>query len=481
MRPLNEHLGEAESRVVLAEALHLIGAGLGDAGGLQAAIEGHALIWEQSSPPGLRWAYREVVTSLRLALSWQEGVWDAEPDSERHATAARLRAVAVRSTSSGLPDELTTAVAALAALDDGTDLRAIAVSLSQVALPPRVTDLVRRHGASSASPGIERSRAPVPSVALLVTRSGDAVMRPTVLTPGAMHSFDLEARVDSWPEDSIALEVSFLSVHPSEILYMSEVQIPRGESASSFDIRLAGSRPIGDPPLVATTQANIRLAGGELIVPRLVGNTSLELVTFDAGQASLVGLPTAALRVREMMSELRNGFPDLREDDHRSTRLLLEGVLRFAHTVLDDRLAEAAGEAVSERWFQNELKGFLQADPSIGARLGEAEGRAGGTTDLRLGDIVLELKVEKQSPTALRDAGPKYASQAVQYSSAGDCPISLLAILEATKKRAPAGVMGNEIGWFYPETASGEHPRFPSITGVVVVRSGFPVPSDFSR
>ena len=153
--------------------------------------------------------------------------------------------------------------------------------------------------------------------------------------------------------------------------------------------------------------------------------------------------------------------------------------MRFAHTVLDDRLGQ--GDDIDEAWFQRQLQQFLQADHRIGARLRLHERRAGGVTDLALGAIVLELKVEKKTAISLDAASLRYASQTTQYASAGDCPVSMLAVLDVSPKRAPAGVMGNEMGWSSPETTSGQDPPFPSLVGVVVVRAGFPRPSDFSR
>ena len=130
--------------------------------------------------------------------------------------------------------------------------------------------------------------------------------------------------------------------------------------------------------------------------------------------------------------------------------------MRFAHTVLDDRLDASA--IVDEAWFQQQLKAFLQADPSIGARLGEGVGRAGGTTDLVLGNIVLELKVEKESAPTVTSAGDHYAAQTTQYGSAGDSQVSLLAVLDVSPKRAPAGVMGNEVAWVRPTMAGASDP-----------------------
>lgn len=106
--------------------------------------------------------------------------------------------------------------------------------------------------------------------------------------------------------------------------------------------------------------------------------------------------------------------------------------------------------------------------------------RTGGITDLVLGRIPLELKVEK-SAISLEDAARKFVSQSTQYASASDSQVSMLAVLDASEKRAPAGVMGNEIKWEYPETASGPKPPLLSMVGITIIRAGLPRPSDFSR
>lgn len=94
---------------------------------------------------------------------------------------------------------------------------------------------------------------------------------------------------------------------------------------------------------------------------------------------------------------------------------------------------------------------------------------------------MLELKVEKRMPISLDAASARFVAQPTQYASSGDAQVSLLAVLDVLPKRAPAGVMGNEVGWALPETTSGTEASLPSMVGVVVVRGGFPRPSDFSR
>ena len=466
------------ARSELIDALQAVAEGSRDANALQAAVERYGAVAVRGREGDVVTAYSVALDALVHAVRWTDAAWRAEESAERHATAARLRAAQLLGRADDRwPDGLREAVTGLESLTGHEVPARAAASLSRVSLPVRLTDLFRD---TEASPhfGREPDEPEAPAVALMMRLHGEPVMRPTILQPGALHQLEVEARVTEWPEAATALEITFMSVHPRDFLYVSDLRFTPDELTQSLEIRVAGARPSGDPPLGLTARASF-LSEERPLHARLAGNTTLEIVTFDAGSAAPVNIPTAALRLQQMMGELSNALPQLSVDDRRDARLLLEGVVTFAHTMLDDRLGQQ--EEVNESWFQRELRFFLRANPQIGARLGERVGRAGGSTDLVLGNIVLELKVEKYSSISLTTACSRYAAQATQYGSAGDSQVSLLAVLDASPKRAPAGVMGNEMGWAYPEVASGQNPPFPSLVGVVVVRTGFPRPSDFSR
>ena len=467
---------EIQTRAALIDSLHSISAG-DDASvdDLNVALGDCMESLGSGADDDVIWAFSEVADSLVLAVRWRTASWEAEPDADRFARAARLRAEAViEQASDTWPPALLSAARGLADLDGQNGPAEIADLLSRVPLPPRMARKPRRQAISEDSD----QQAPVPSVALLVRFNSEPVMRPTVLRPGAMHRLQVEARVSEWPDNAEVLEVEFLSVHPREFLLSSKLAFTPDQLQQPLEIWIAGERPSIDPPLRLTALARFR-SGGEPIEVRLVGNTTLELTTFDPATATPPGQPEAARRLQEMMSELRNACPDQSEEERRDIRLLLAGILRFAHNELDNRLG--AQQDIDEAWFQSELLYFLRADPSIGARLEQRVGRAGGLTDLILGRTVVELKLEKETPITIDTAESRFAGQATQYASAGDARVSLLVVLDVSPKRAPSGVMGNELKWAYPETASGPTAPLPSLVGIAIVRSGFPRPSDLSR
>ena len=472
-----DSLEAIRARIAIVEALGTIKEGVRNAEPLAGALAAYR---DASEPTenDIVWAFSELAESLIHGVRWTEALWNAEANSERHSVAARMRAktVAAHIQERWSPD-LTESCQILANLTDHQTIPVVAERLSRVVQPPRVTNSFRKPARAFRFP-IEFKEPDSHWVALLIRLDGEPAMRPTLLRPGAMHQFRVEARVNEWPTGADRLEVTFLTVQPRDYLFASNVTFAPDTLEQPLEIRVAGERPQNAPPLSLTARAIFR-RGSDPIDTHLAGNTTLELTTFDPGTATPLSMPHTARRLQHMMSEVQNRLPHLDTKDHRDIRLLLEGVLRYGHTALDERLPEQ--NEVDEKWFQRQLRSFLSADQQIGTRLARGRGRAGGTTDLELGNIVLELKVEKNQPVSLQRAKHRFVNQPTQYASAGDSPVSLLVVLDASPKRAPAGVMGNDIGWAYPETAAGPRPAVPSMVGVAIIRTGFPRPSDFSR
>lgn len=423
--------------------------------------------------------FSELVESLVHATSWADATWNAEPDTDRHVVAARIRASNVAGKlDERWPHELADSSRLLANLTDVNATRVVAAKLRRIPLPPRVTETFRESPQISPSPFQAEQQSDRHSAALLIRIDGDPVMRPTVVRPGAMHQFRVEARVNEWPVGADRLEVAFLTVQPRDFLFASSLTFTPDALEQPLEIRVAGERPSNASPLSLTARATFG-CGSKRVDARLAGNTTLELVTFDPGTATPLNMTHTARRLQHMMRELQNRLPNLDPKDCSDVRLLLEGVVRYGHTALDERLPEEP--EINERWFQRELRFFLAADPTIGARLSKGAGRAGGTTDLILGNIVLEAKVEKRKAVSVERAQARFLGQPAQYASAGDSPVSLLVVLDTSPKRAPAGIMGNHIGWAYPETVGTQTPPVPSLVGIAIIRTGFPRPSDFSR
>ena len=209
------------ARDALVEALSAIASGGRDAGLLESALARLRTTAGSLREGDVVWVFVELVEALAHAVRWTDAAWSAEQDADRHTTAARLRAGRTSSsTDDRWPSALREAAAKLEALENHDVPAQVAACLSVIPLPPRLTDLYRTSDRGrSCLP--ELAEVSIPAAAILVRLQGEPVMRPAVVQPGALHQFEVEARVSEWPEGADALEITFLSVHPRDLLYAS--------------------------------------------------------------------------------------------------------------------------------------------------------------------------------------------------------------------------------------------------------------------
>jgi hypothetical protein len=78
------------------------------------------------------------------------------------------------------------------------------------------------------------------------------------------------------------------------------------------------------------------------------------------------------------------------------------------------------------------------------------------------------------------DDADRFVRQPTQYASAGDCPISVLTILDDSPKSDPPGVASNYMRWAMPQLHGASQPSTVSMVAVVIIPIGFPVPSYWS-
>jgi hypothetical protein len=209
------------------------------------------------------WAYAELLEALALASQWEPAIRQADANADRFARAVRLRAQDVLNAKrrTTWPAPLAEAATLLADLATPQPARDAAALLARVALPVRQTELFQPSSQTRAQPeSYERGSGPPPA-ALVIEHRGEPIMRPTPLTPGAMHQLEIEARLATWPDNAEELAVDFLTVHPPEYLYVGPVTFHPDRLRQPLEIRIAGERPPDAPPLQVTARASLRSGG----------------------------------------------------------------------------------------------------------------------------------------------------------------------------------------------------------------------------
>jgi len=464
-------LARTRARAQAVEVLTSIAAG-GDSAGvplLVAAVEA-------AVPAGPdRDAYLLALQAIQTAMEWAPAVRAADANPLRFRDAARAMASDARGKVKHLRPDLDAALTALETLADPAGVRAAAGLMARVSLPFVATNVMTRSG-RWARPEPPPPQAPVVIVRLSVhgtsLSSFDVVRRDALL--------DLEAvvKVDRWPETAESLRLSFEADVSGAVFECGEILIKRDADAGRTRLVLRADVHPSSPIEVAVAASFVDAAGG-LTPARFLGDRTMRLATATAG-----GLPAGAEvaneRIIEMLAELEQVLPDLPADHRRDLTLLLGGSNTFAKRVQDGDVFDAAEKVDEKKVLQPRLKLVLSGHPEIGLRLQEATEQAGGETDLVLGQVVDELKVERDDAVTL-DNAVRHLSQPTHYASVGHSQVSVLTILDLSSKVAPPGVPANYMGWLRPRLHGLEDPEYPSMVAVVIIPGAFPRPSDWQH
>ena len=469
------------------------------AGGLEQAAE--TIHPAQGSVPVLPtetvWtAWAGALRCLAHLIRWDAAVQDASENADRHLLAARRRAeVALAGmpadhTSDPLLQSVGALTARIAAVQQPGDIVGLARELASIPLPVRIIEERSRRYHPPVFSGEDEQR-PVPAVGIC-RLDGALVTNAHVLRPNEVHDLGLELRLTEWPEDATAIEVTFLS-----LLSPSQARLPsftftrtspdddgiyrlsaKGSLSVSFTL------PAGAPPQAFPIAARFTGPGLDEVLP-VAGHNELRLRPFDATTDSLTKRPQLDERIVAMYSVLHG--MDLNADDVQAFCRLYTAIVDKAVAMQYEGTYMNKGTGVTERSFHDDLFDRLLSDPALEGRVERGTRAAGGFLDIIHDRINAELKLAKKTSVTVKTSH-RYLGQPADYAADTGSQLSILVVLDMTRKQAPPGVLENYLGLMRPAVDGFDDPqfpsddlRFPSIVGVVIIKANLPVPSAYSR
>lgn len=410
--------------------------------------------------------------ALDRAQHWEPALVAAEPlperfrDSARHLAATTAAGPRVELWSTGL-DEGLTILSNLASFDD---VVLAARALRRVALPRPVTTLfARRRGWAPREPAVAPEAQPV--VHLRFDVDNRAVGWPLAVESGRAYPLTVAARPDSWPAGAERLDI-VLEGAPRALVAIDPISIPqnseRGQTWMVSNVRMGPHDRVELTPVA-------RFVGPDVLQPaQVVGHRQLRLASLDPALLG-TGQPIVAQRIVELLAELDARIPGLPAQDRRDLVALLDATAAFATLALErDDLV-----GIDERTFQQTLKQAFVQDPRIGHDIAEGSRLGGGAVDLILRRINDELKVRHDS-VDIADA-ERLVGQPTQYGAGTDSPVSVLTVLDDSRKFAPPAVLSNYMRWVYPQVDGVAQPALPSMVAVIIVKVGFRNPHEWTK
>lgn len=410
--------------------------------------------------------------ALDRAQRWEPALAAAEPqperfrDSARHLAATTAAGPRVELWSTGLDEGLTI----LSNLDSFDDVVPAARALRRAALPRPVTTLfARRRGWAPREPAVAPEAQPV--VHLRFDVDNRAVGWPLAVESGRAYPLTVAARPDAWPDGAERLDI-VLEGAPSALLAIDPISIPaNSEHGQTW---MVSNARMGPHARVELTPVATFVGPDVVRSAQVVGHRRLRVASLDPALLG-TGQPIVAQRIVELLAELDARIPGLPVQDRRDLVTLLDATAAFATLALErDDLV-----GIDERTFQQKLKQAFVQDPRIGHDIAEGSRLGGGSVDLILRRINDELKV-RHDLVEIADA-ERLVGQPTQYGAGTDSPVSILTVLDDSRKLAPPGVLGNYMRWVYPQVHGVARPAVPSMVAVVIVRVGFRDPHEWTR
>ncbi|MFC5156026.1 hypothetical protein [Streptomyces amakusaensis] len=322
---------------------------------------------------------------------------------------------------------------------------------------------------------------------VLASVDGRLITGPQILRPSTVYELRLDVRTGPWPRWAQSLEADLLGhFTPAEAETPTYLwpRLPRPEDPVTLNatgtLILRFALPAGSP--APPFSVNLRWRGtknGKPFTQSLdaAGHREIRLRPFDASRDFLTSFPVFDERLLALYESLHRAGYD--EDQLQAFCRLFTAICRTGLTMTWNKQYKR-GSHVTERKFHDDLYKELQAEPELGGRLERGSPLALGYLDVRHDGITAELKVERTTPVT-QERSPKYMGQPTQYAAADGARLSILCILDMSRKTSPVGVPENYLFTLQPALHGLTNPQAPSLVAAIVVNGNLPTPSSWSR
>lgn len=315
-------------------------------------------------------------------------------------------------------------------------------------------------------------------ISVQLNLDGSPLANPQVVRPGFQYTLSGKVKANYWPDgyDRMILRPVSTTSDGWYSLSLPDI-IKKNQSEIKGSVIFHHEQASIDAPLSIRLFAQLISESCEPLYAPLIGYDELTVrVLTKRSFPFLISdrmLHEKAFSIAQQIEREMLGL-DIKERNNFLT--LLAGILNY------QGLCAQSGKykemVVPETRFRDDLIDFLY--PSLGSELIKESHLAGGRVEIRYRDIVAELKVENtiSDRSELVNA---YSSQAASYASSVSTRLSILAILDNTRKVLPPGLPANSVFLVEPSYHGflRSSPEYRSRLAVVIIDANTQNPSKY--
>lgn len=419
------------------------------------------------------------VSIFLLLAQWKQSIRNADSDSQRFLSSAKLRLSELDESLMAEEDTLFKEfIDKVNALCDINELEPISDLFFRWELPLLLYSRMKKPPMAPYSPkdtGIaQRDKTSVAFVKFDI--DGKPAKNFNYLKPGTSYDLTLEVRVSNWPIDATNLLLTPVTVDAREREWLPTFNFKKPDGEEPFILRDTGravlevAHSFGSRPYEFLYAAEFTDSKHNGKV-EIIGHRRLLLEGTDIDSNPISGFSHVDKHLIQIRNQLRT-LHIINEDDVATVMTALGGLGNIYAQALKTGMFQ---EKTPEKDFQKKTFELLSNRAEIGEKLHSHTEAAGGITDLTFCDIPIELKVEHRKPM-LPEGFSKYFDQTASYAIALGKRVGILGVLESSPKTAPLGNVEEDIAVFsHPSGATS------TLIIVVIIRGGFPKPSSYSR
>jgi hypothetical protein len=311
---------------------------------------------------------------------------------------------------------------------------------------------------------------------------------PAIVDPGLTHTLALQVQTDPWPAWVRRLDAELVSTLNDTELQRPALTWQRHqhtgdpntyEGSGTLHVRYAVPTTQHAPPvLVRLTWRGVDEDGNPKSQPLdVAGHREFRVRPYDPARDATTQYEVFDEHLLAIYEQLAAaGYP---HNQLQSFARLLNAISR-ASLAMTWNKKYRRGQHIKERQFHDDLHAELLADPTLEGRVERGTALGHGYLDTRHDSITAELKVARDQPVTPQSA-TKYIGQPTQYAAADGTRLSILVILDMSRKVLPVGTPENYLFVLGPKQHGMTDPHSPSVVVTLVINGNLPVPSSWSR
>jgi hypothetical protein len=372
-----------------------------------------------------------------------------------------------------------------AALDLGTVLTAAAGLPAPLMF---IRSPERQHGFGPWTPPAEPEPDSATVAVALVSIDDTLLTGPAIVDPALTHTLTLQVQTDPWPAWVERLDAELISTLNDTELQRPPLTWQRHqhtgdpdtyEGTGSLHVRYAVPTTQHAPPvLVRLTWRGTDDDGHPKSQPLdVAGHREFRVRPYDPARDATTQYEVFDEHLLGIYEKLAAaGYP---HNQLQPFARLLNAISR-AGLAMTWNKKYRRGQYVRERQFHDDLHAALLADPTLEGRVERGTPLGHGYLDTRHDGITAELKVARDQPVTPESA-TKYIGQPTQYAAADGARLSILVVLDMSRKVLPIGTPENYLFVLGPKQHGMTDPHSPSVVVTLVINGNLPVPSSWSR